>query len=287
MRGFLVFSAVLVALAPINAHAITVWAINQFNTLMSFDSANPSVILTARPMNNVTNAVAIDFRPADGLLYVMNADGRLFKINPNGVQSDNNFAVEPAGTVTNLNGTSFGFDFDPVADRLRITSDTDINLSHQIGGTTAVQTPLSALFGNPCIVGSAYSNNFAGAASTTLYNINAFDNNITRLTTQTPASGGGQVFRAALIDSNGGNIPVVAEEFGFDIGLIPSVGYMAGTRYSTGYSVFSTVNLDTGVVSDFGFIGRGMVIRDIAVEIPEPAGLAMLIILGIASRQRR
>jgi hypothetical protein len=78
----------------------------------------------------------------------------------------------PINTGFPLTGPVFGVDFDPVANELRIVGlITGPNLRILNGGTGAVivDTPLSP--DTPHVVGAAYSNNFAGATSTTLYDI--------------------------------------------------------------------------------------------------------------------
>jgi hypothetical protein len=92
--------------------------------------------------------------------------GTVYSINPTtGVAT-------PINTGFPLTGPVFGVDFDPVANELRIVGlITGPNLRILNGGTGAVivDTPLSP--DTPHVVGAAYSNNFAGATSTTLYDI--------------------------------------------------------------------------------------------------------------------
>jgi hypothetical protein len=258
----------------------TIWAIDQHNTLFSFDSANPAVIQTARHLNNVQNAQAIDFRPADNLLYILDATGSLFRLDVNVIPSGNQF--NPSATlqqVTGLNGTSFGFDFNPVADRLRVTSDTDVNLSHEVGVATTVQTTLTAPYGNPTIVGSAYSNNFAGSGTTFLYNIDA---GIDELTVQDPPAPGVQAAGGML------GVDVRSEELGFDIESGTNIAFMAANPAGQRDSVLYTVSLTVGTATSIGLIGQGILVRDIAVVIPEPSGMAMAAIgVTVLGRRRR
>jgi Domain of unknown function (DUF4394) len=111
--------------------------------------------------------------------------GTVYSINPTtGVAT-------PINTGFPLTGPVFGVDFDPVANELRIVGlITGPNLRILNGGTGAVivDTPLSP--DTPHVVGAAYSNNFAGATSTTLYDI---DNQgpVVGLVLQTQGSPGG------------------------------------------------------------------------------------------------
>ncbi len=72
-----------------------------------------------------------------------------------------------------LSGTAFGFDFNPTVDRIRVVSDTgqNLRLNPDTGAVAAVDGALNP--GAPHVVGSAYTNNFAGATTTTLYAIDA------------------------------------------------------------------------------------------------------------------
>jgi hypothetical protein len=94
-----------------------------------------------------------------------------------------------------LEGTNFGFDFNPTVDRIRVTSDANQNLRlNPINGAlVAEDTPLAYAVGDanegtePNVVGSAYLNSFAGAQSTALYNI---DSNLDVLVFQNPPNAG-------------------------------------------------------------------------------------------------
>ena len=88
--------------------------------------------------------------------------------------------------------SSFGVDFNPAADRLRITSSSGQNLRHNVnaGGSTVNDSTLDYTPGSPAIgvVGSAYTNNDLNAATaTTLY---ALDSNLNQIALQSPANAG-------------------------------------------------------------------------------------------------
>ena len=92
-----------------------------------------------------------------------------------------------------LNGTAFGFDFNPSIDRIRVVSESDRNyvLHPDTGIATQVTNlfygPADPNFGvNPNVVGSAYSNNIAGTPTTQLYGI---DTNLDILVTQANSAG--------------------------------------------------------------------------------------------------
>lgn len=279
MRSFIIVAFALGSVFARPVDADTIWAIDQHDMLFSFDTANPSIILNADLIDSdfPGDAVAIDFRPSDQRLYMLNAGNRLETVSLIAPPNQPGYPTGDAGPVTGLAGTSHGFDFDPVLDRVRIVSDTDLNLFKSISpSATVAETVLTAPYGNPAIVGAAYSNNFDGATSTTLYTIDAGSDT---LNIQNPASGGVQTVVGQL------GIDVRSEEVGFDIaqsGVAYLVANPAGQRDSHLY----TVNLSTGQATLVGLIGQGVLVRDISVFIvPEPASI--LLCLGGVSLLRR
>ena len=168
----IIFLSILLGLGSVAASsAETVVALTSGNRLLFFDSATPGTVTKSFTIMTAGSEalVAIDFRPATGDLYAMGASGRLYILN-----LTTNAASVPSATPTPLSGTRFGFDFNPVVDRIRVTSDADqdFRLNPNDGSLTATDTPLAYAAGdphagaNPNVVGSAYTNNFVGATST-------------------------------------------------------------------------------------------------------------------------
>ena len=68
--------------------------------------------------------LGIDFRPATGELYGLGSTSRLYKVDPTTA-----VATAVGGQFSRcLSGFSFGFDFNPVIDRIRVVSETNQNL---------------------------------------------------------------------------------------------------------------------------------------------------------------
>ena len=75
-----------------------------------------------------------------------------------------------AGPFGALNGTAFGFDFNPTVDRIRIVSNAGQNLRlHPI--PVGSWPPMARLTPSGSVTAAAYTNNRAGATTTTLYDI--------------------------------------------------------------------------------------------------------------------
>jgi hypothetical protein len=269
------------------AQAEFVYGLTATNSLVTFDTATPGVFgpsLGVSGLDAGESLLGIDFRPANNALYALGSGNNLYTID-----LDSGFAtkVNASPFAVALNGASFGFDFNPTVDRIRVVSDAEQNLRLNpiTGGvvdgdavTPGVQGDGNLAFVggdpnfglNPDVVGAGYTNSFAGALSTQLFVLDAA-NDILAL--QNPPNAGGLV----TVGSLGINISSVT---GFDISGQTGVAYMSanGGLYS--------INLGTGSASFIGAFGTAATITDIAV-IPGPGALALLALAGAKSRRRR
>jgi hypothetical protein len=186
-------------------------------------------------------------------------------------------AVNAVPFAPTLNGFSFGFDFNPVIDRIRVVSETNQNLViNPITGAVQTVAPNVAYAAgdpnvgvDPNIVDSAYTNNFNGAGSTTLYGI---DSGLDVLATQVAATG-------ALSTVGPLGLNAVAAG-GFDISGATGIAYAALLPVGSSQSSLFTINLATGAATNVGTIDGGLVINALTV-VPEPA-TAALVVLGLA-----
>ena len=122
-----------------------------------------------------------------------------------------------------LKGNSFGFDFNPTVDRIRIVSDMGQNLRANpiTGAIAAIDADLNP--GTPAVSAAAYASNFAGATTTTLYDI---DHAADKLYKQTPPNDG------KLEEVGPLNVDIAANN-GFDIGGQSNMAYGLFTVGST------------------------------------------------------
>lgn len=281
-------SCAVVGLAAATARAEIVYGVTQTQTLVTWDSASPNNILGGVALNGLqSNEVirGIDFRPATGQLYALGSTSRLYTVNiANG-------AATQVGAVlpTPLNGSNFGFDFNPQIDRIRVVSNQNQNLV--LHPDTGAQTAATAVFfGNadvnfgvdPNVVHSAYSNNFAGTGSTQLYGI---DTNLDILVTQANSAG-----TLGTVGSIGADINEIG---GFDISGVTGLAYAVTMDVNLSRSTFWTINLATGqgtMVGMIGQVGGGEIITAMSVTgapVPAPAALGLLATAGWVSRRRR
>ncbi|MBL8049373.1 MAG: DUF4394 domain-containing protein [Chthonomonas sp.] len=292
MKTRVLMMAVL-GIAAAASQAATVFGLSTRNELVRFDSATPGTLQQASFIQGLASnesLVGMDFRPANGTLYGVGSFGRIYTINTsNGMATFVSSIVNgTTGAPISLMGTEFGIDFNPVPDRLRITSNLGQNLRINVatGGTT-IDGTLNQAVGTPYIVASAYTNSFAGATTTTLYNIDSASD---MLTIQTPPNNGTQVNVGML----GMNVSALA---GMDILTVGSTNTAYAALQVAGMqgSRFAMINLATGAATDIGMIGMeqtsdSLAIRDIAVmPVPEPASV-LVMGLGAAAlllRRRR
>jgi Domain of unknown function (DUF4394) len=164
---------------------LTILGLTQDQRLVQFRECNPDrlkEIGTVYGLQAPDNAlVGIDFRVQDGQLYGVGNGGGIYTID-----TYTAVATLVSQLTVALDGTSFGVDFNPAADRLRIISDTGQNLAHNVnpGGTTAVNTvlnyPAPANI-NPAlgVTGAAYTNNdLSDTTGTTLFDIDTVRNQV-------------------------------------------------------------------------------------------------------------
>ena len=120
--------------------------------------------------------VGVDFRPRTGDLYGVGSDSVVYRINPQtAIAIAENIGGTPPGPVPfapGLNGMSFGVDFNPVPDAIRLVSDAGQNqrLAPDAGTTLGVDASLNP--GMPRVAGAAYTNSTFSAtppASTQLF----------------------------------------------------------------------------------------------------------------------
>jgi hypothetical protein len=171
------------------------YGVTEDNELVTFQSDNVSNVEPAHAITGLAggeNIVGLDVRPVNGQLYALGSSSRIYVINPR------TGAARQVGATTfvpALAGTGFGFDFNPTVDRIRVVGDAEQNLrlNPDTGTVAGVDGNLAYAAGdpgtgtNPDVQAVAYTNSFAGAATTTLYGI---DNARDALVTINPPNNG-------------------------------------------------------------------------------------------------
>ena len=271
LRSLMLVCGALALLSTGTARAELIYATNG-SVLVRFDSATPGTILASASFTGLqTNEtiVGIDLRPSNGLLYGVGSLNRIYIINPT------TGAATPVGAsgTFSLNGTAFGTDFNPVPDRIRQVSNTEQNLrlNPNDGTLTATDGALNPA-GN--VVAVAYSNNVAGASTTTLYSIDSASGTLGIISV--PNSGGPINTVGSL--GLGTNLN---ENIGFDISGLTAVAY--ASINVGGAARLYTINLANGTATLVGNIGNGSLQYlglTAATAIPEPSSVALIGLAG-------
>jgi hypothetical protein len=257
-----------------------IFAVTSSNKLIRFRSESPetvTVVGTITGLQTGEDVVGIDFRPANGQLYALGkfgGAGRLYTINTTTAAATlvAPLTVDPTDTTSPsaaLNGTAFGIDFNPVADRLRVVSDAEQNIRiNPANGRVITDDNLAYISGdqnfgsNPNITDAAYSNSFAGATETTLYDI---DSGFDIVATQDPPNSGQLRTQTTLAQNT-------TEVTGFDIRGSDNSFFASLTAPGDSVSRLAFLpfsRFGQYFASDLGPIGGGELVRDIAVA---PAG---------------
>ncbi|MBD1871987.1 DUF4394 domain-containing protein [Nodosilinea sp. FACHB-131] len=217
------------------------------NQLVSFSTGN---LAQATPLS-VTgiegSLIGIDVRPANGLLYGLTTTNQLYTLALKG-------NVAEATLVSTLSqpfegGAVAGFDFNPVADRLRLVGENDQSFRINVD-TGAVIVDGTLAFGpgdanagaNPRVTGAAYTNSFAGTTATQLFDLDA---ELNTLVLQNPP--------------NDGTLRTIGE-LGFDLdslGGFEIVASSAGdnTAFVVSEATLYALDLESGVATSLGAIG--------------------------------
>lgn len=242
------------ASSPVDGLAIptdaVAYAVDNANNFLIFNPLNPGTVVTKAitglaPSETV---LGIDFRPANGQIYALGSSSRLYTVNA----ATGAFTVVGSGVLTTLlTGTSYGFDFNPTVDRIRVVGNDgqNLRLHPETGAVAAIDGILKP--GTPAVSGAAYTNNFAGATETILYDI---DHVTDKLYKQTPPNDG------ILVEVGSLGINIESSN-GFDIGSA------TGTAYAIlsvgGASKIYTINLTSGLatsLADFPKTVTGMTV---------------------------
>jgi hypothetical protein len=240
--------------------------------LVRFDAADP---MRGRDLGRVkglvgdASLVGIDYRVQDGKLYGVGDQGGIYTISTRGA-----VATMVSWLTVPLQGASFGVDFNPAANRLRVISDTGQNLRHNLddpmgappAGTTATDATLTyppATTPATGVTGAAYTNNDLDATTaTTLVDLDTAQDQVA---IQSPANNG-------TLAPTGKLLVDVAPTAGFDIYSRLRAGRtVSNAAYAAlpigGRSAFFRVNLLAGQAEPVGFFSSRNQVVDIAIPL--------------------
>lgn len=218
-------------------------------SLIKFNAANTSRTRTIGRITGLASGeklVGIDFRPVLGEIYGLSDRSNVYEVDMRSARATMKSSLKTAGGApVTLEGTSFGVDFNPTSDRLRVVSGAGQNLRIDVDtGVTTLDQTLSYRAGDrntgsrPQVTAAAYSNNDndsfldsaqlypAGrmATSTKLYTIGFARSS---LSLQDPP--------------NDGSLRTIGR-------------LLRRTNSPVGFDIFSPVNSDGNVVTNVGYV---------------------------------
>ena len=264
---------------PLAGDAATIVGATNLPNLIEFDSSNPAVITRTVPITGLVDqfageaVVGLDFRPLNNQLYAWsNAPGGIYRLYA--LDINTGVAARIGSTDFTFPGaTNWAFDFNPTVDRIRIVSDTDVNIRvhPDTGALVATDTNI-----NPSgdIASVAYDRNDLNSGTpTTLFGIDSGSNQLVRIggVDGNPSPNGGTITNLGplgvdIIGQGGFDISNEGEAFA---ALTPQATAPNGTN-------LYRIDLTTGGATDLGVIGGGSGVRAMAIPVPEPTALVSL-----------
>ncbi|MGI5192770.1 DUF4394 domain-containing protein [Streptomyces sp. CA-288835] len=262
--------------APAATPSLRAFGITGDGTLMAtFTTDRPDVLNWVRAVTGLsgdTGLIGIDFRVQNGLMYGVGNKGGIYTIKiPTGTQDV--VVTKVSQLQYALNGTNFGVDFNPAADRLRVISDNGQNLRHNLNDHTTIQDlnlttpPIEGT--TKGVSAAAYTNNdLDGTTATTLLDINTTTDQVV---IQSPANNG------TLAPT--GNLGIDAGiNAGMDIfstlsggKTVDNTAFATLTPYGAGTPSLYTINVVTGqatlVATDAAKAKFPLNITDVAISL--------------------
>jgi hypothetical protein len=224
------------------------YATTDQNQLLRFNARNPDRIRDIQAITGLPAGVTlkgIDFRPATGDLYGVGSDSVVYRVNPKtGIAVAEGPAFTPA-----LRGKSFGVDFNPTVDKIRVVSEDRQNLRLNVDEGTVLSADADLNPGTPMVVGAGYTNSSFSAtrpATTSLYVVDAASDMLFK---QNPPNDGTLTEGKRL----GVDVGLNAN---FDIAGDDNMGFLTNSTWRRGTTLY-TVDVNTGDTHSLGRIGGG------------------------------
>jgi hypothetical protein len=245
----------------------TVFALTTDNHLVSFKPLTPGTFETDVAVSGLQGSEAIvgfDFRPSSGVLYAVTDAGRLYTVDPAtgaaaGAVTLTANTLDTQAPYTALAGTRFGVDFSAMDNVLRIQSDTGQNLRVDVDAGTVI-TDANLNPGSPQVVGTAFTNSYMGATSTTQYELDVAASALVRQTSNATLAMVGS-FNAGTTFTLEGGFDIAGGENGLPLAALQPTGATQSTLYR--------VNLGNGALTSLGLLGSSgtTVVRALAIRL--------------------
>lgn len=248
----------------------TVVAVTDRAELIRFNAGQPERITARLPLLGLPageKLVGIDFRVARGVLYAVSSRGQLYTLN---TESARLTRVGEAAPLA-LQGSRFGVDFNPAADRVRVVSDQGQNLRlHPDTGAVAATDPALAYAPDDVAAGRAPQVSAAG------YTYNPDNDKLTTnyaidLAAGTLVMQGSREGQTPVVSPNTGQLRTVGslglgalDDASLDISDVRNTP-LAALRVN-GQTRLYVLDLRTGQASLLGTVSDGRALWGMAIE---------------------
>ena len=250
----------------------TLHVLTQKMELLTLNAGQPGKVLQRTAVTGLPpgeTLVGMDYRIAKGVLFTLSSAGRLYTLDvPSG-------ALKPVGSGAGvaLQGSSFGVDFNPVADRVRVVSNTgnNLRLHPDTGGLAATDPALAYAPGDvqagqmPEVVAAGYTYNKKDDKLTTNY---AIDRRSGTLLTQGSVEG-----MQPVVSPNTGQLRTVGPlgtgpllDAAMDIADVTGAAFTAVRTANQATTKLYTIDLSSGKATLIGTVADGAAIVGLAVE---------------------
>lgn len=250
----------------------TLHVLTQKMELLTLNAGQPGKVLQRTAVTGLPpgeTLVGMDYRIAKGVLFTLSSAGRLYTLDV----SSGALKLVGSGAGVALQGSSFGVDFNPVADRLRVVSNTGNNLRlHPDTGALAATDPALAYAPGdvqagqmPEVVAAGYTYNKKDDKLTTNY---AIDRRSGTLLTQGSVEG-----MQPVVSPNTGQLRTVGPlgtgpllDAAMDIADVTGAAFTAVRTANQATTKLYTIDLSSGKATLIGTVADGAAIVGLAVE---------------------
>lgn len=256
-------------------------AVDTANRLLRFNAAEPQKLLDSRALSGLQageRVLGIDFQVAKGQLFALGSSGRLYRVDTT------SGALTVVGEVFEvaLQGTRFGFDFNPTVNRIRVVGDGGQNLrlhpekgvvvdadpkagGLQTDGALAYDASDANASKTPRVVAAGYTYNKTDDSITTNF---ALDAALGALVTQGSREGtqpqvspnSGRLFTVGALNAG------AFEDASLDISDVDNAAYAALNAAGAKTSTWVRIDLATGAATRIGTVGGDAALVGIAIE---------------------
>lgn len=285
LRTPLALAVALAAILPAPALAAEAfYGVTSDNQLVTFHSDSPAALRTAVPLTGLApgeRILGLDVRPRTSQLYALGNTNRVYVVTP--ISGAARALGEPFSPP--LAGTSFGFDFNPQTDQIRVVSNgrQNLRINPDNGQVANAENPLAYAEGDPgagaipAVIGAAYTNNVADARETQLFDIDAARD---VLVLQSPPRDG-RLTTVGPLNAD------VGDPVGFDVAA-DGRAFVAARREGQATPELFTIDLKTGALAPAAIrSGLGGSVQGMAAAGPVPDDTVRPSVLVAVDRMRK